>query len=631
MKVKNEAVTLYAAAIAGELLGTPDSSDAGHLRFGTLSINIRQATFYDNDADEGGQLIELVRKLRNGEGEAELAAWIEAVKKKENKRRADLAMNAELPDLDGDGRSVSAERELIGALILRPSLLDLIVEDMMSTDFSFPFHRDVYMTIVDVSINRQEHLKLPELIVELGGDDGAEIVPGFTATTYLVRLASNTTLVAGLGDLDERARETARLLKELAEERLNPPELDSPFESKFGAVRWEDLDAPGPEHEYLIDRILSRGDKSVTGGPKGSGKSFLAIHMAMAVARGVQFFGNKVRHGGVIYHAGEGARGVKKRLRAYRQHFGVPKRLGTFVLLTKPVDLFRPSGDTDALITEIKKHAERMPVPLELVVIDTLATATAGADENNVKDMSMVLANIAKIADACGVHVMLVHHMNAAGTKLRGSTSIGANVDQIIEVTKDEKTKVKTAVLTKQKDDEDGLKFIFKLKQIILGQRDDGQNITSCVVVGVNETEAAQAEGDRRAFHLNDGEHAFYRALVTALGEHGQPPPEGCAVPRGIGLVVHYDKVKEIFRKQNLTEETEQDREIERLKKALQRARTSLAKYNCIGADNPWIWRTTRPVKGFPMLAGNIIAQYDAATEPNSAPPATSDDEFNWR
>jgi hypothetical protein len=626
MTITNEAVTLYAAAIAGELLGTPDSSDAGHLRFGTLSVNIRQATFYDNDADEGGQLIELVRKLRNGEGEAELAAWIEAVKKKENKRRADLAMNAELPDLDGDGRSVSAERELIGALILRPSLLDLIIEDMTSADFAFPFHRDVYMTIIDASINRQENLKLPQLIVELGGDDGTEIMPGFTATTYLARLAAEAP-----ADMPERARETAALLKVLAEERLHPAELDGPFESKFGALRWEDLDAPGPEHEWTIDDILSRCDRSIIAGPSKSGKSFLAIHASMAVARGVPFFGHKVLHGGVIYQAGEGARGVKKRLRAYRKHFGVPKRLGTFVLLTKQVDLYRPTGDTDTLIEEINAWAESMPVPLELVVIDTLATATAGADENSVRDMSTVLANIARIANSTGAHVMLVHHMNAAGTKLRGSTSIYGNVDQVIEVIRDEKTKIRTATLSKQKDDEDGLKFVFKLKVVELDARADGKMNTSCVVVGVNDTEAAQAATDQRAFHLNDGEHAFYRALVTALGEHGQPPPEGCAVPRGIGLVVHYDKVKEIFRKQNLTEETEQDREIERLKKALQRARTSLAKYNCIGADNPWIWRTTRPVRGFPMLAGNIIAQYDAATEPNSAPPATSDDEFNWR
>lgn len=622
MTASNEDAVLFAAAIAGEVLGKPDSSDAGHLRFGSISVNIQKGTFYDNDADEGGALLDLVRK-RKGFDNGELEGWIDQVKKAENKRRAEMAIGRDLPDLDGPMRNISAERELIGAMILQPATFDLVVEEMISTDFAFPPHRDVYMAIADAA-QRGEKLQMPSLIMAIGGDDGTEIVPGFTVTTYLTRLVADTP--HGFA-----ARDTAIALRGLAEERqAPPPDLDGPVVSKFGAVRWEDLDVPGPEHDWLVDDIISRADRSIVAGPSKSGKSFLAIHFSMAVARGVPFFSHKTRHGGVIYQAGEGARGVKKRLRAYRKHFGIPKKLGTFVLLTKQVDLYRPSGDTDALIEEIKAWAATMPVPLELVVIDTLATATAGADENNVKDMSTVLANIARISAACEVAVMLVHHMNAAGTKIRGSTSIYANVDQVIEVIRDESTKVRTATLSKQKDDEDGLKFVFKLKQIELDVRDDGKAITSCVVVGLNEAEQTTAQGDKRAFHLNNSEHAFYKALVTALGEHGQPPPDGCATPHGIGLVVHYDKVKEIFKKQNLTEETDSSKEAQRLSKALQRARVSLAKYNCIGADNPWIWRTSRPVIGFAPIGSAVTAQYDAETEAK-IPPATSEDDFNWK
>jgi hypothetical protein len=603
--VSSDDAVLFSAAIAGELLGKADSSDAGHLRYGSISINLHKGTFFDTDVDEGGSLFDLV-KQRKGFENGELDTWIEDVKTKERKRRADMAIGMDLPDLDDDIRCISAERALIGRVLVNADTLDLVLEELNSTDFSFEFHREVYMVMVDAH-SRGESLALPQLIVQLGGDDGTEVVPGFTCTTYLVRLFGDAP-----ADFDNVARDTAIMLRGLAEERQTPPDLDGPISSKFGALRWEDLDVPGPEHEWLVDNILSRCDRSIIAGPSKSGKSFLAIHLSMAVTRGVPFFGHKVRHGGVIYQAGEGSRGVKKRLRAYRKHFDVEKKLGTFVLLTKQVDLYRPSGDTDALIDEIRAWASTMPVPLELVVIDTLATATAGADENSVKDMSTVLANIARISAACDVHVMLVHHMNAAGTKLRGSTSIYANVDQVIEVINNTDTKIRTATLSKQKDDEDGLKFVFKLKRIDIDKRADGTLNNSCVVVSVEDGEVAASAAGHQGFRATDGEAAFYKALLTALGERGQKPPEGCAAPHGVELVVHYEEVKKIFRKQNLTEEADQRAEAERLKKALQRGRQSLARYECIGADNPWIWRTEKWVRGFPKSGAEIARQWDA-------------------
>src|SRR5580692_7722837 len=68
----------------------------------------------------------------------------------------------------------------------------------------------------------------------------------------------------------------------------------APFKSKFGALFLDELDEPGPEHEWLIDDILSAGDKCVIGGPSQSGKSFLAIHAGMCIATGQSFFDHAV-------------------------------------------------------------------------------------------------------------------------------------------------------------------------------------------------------------------------------------------------------------------------------------------------------------------------------------------------
>ena len=389
-----------------------------------------------------------------------------------------------------------------------------------------------------------------------------------------------------------------------------------PPQSKYGALRFVDLDSDrGEEFEYLVDDWLSRFDRSIIAGPSGSGKSFLAIHLSMCVARGVPFFGANARRGLVIYQAGEGARGVKKRLRAYRAHHGVsPDEDIPFVLLTRPVDLYRADGDTASLIEEINRWKLVYDAPLELVVIDTLATATAGADENSGKDMSSVLANVANIAEKCGAHVMLVHHMNASATKLRGHTSIRANVDQVIEVDVEVEgdQKIRTATLSKQKDDEDGLKFRFLLKSIEVGHdASRGKAITSCVVVASAEEKQQKTPWSMGA-RITQREAKFFQALQEALKRYGERSPEGAHIPRNVREVVSYEAFKRVYAAQNPFDGSE-DTPFEELKaqkaahaakhrQAVSTARASLSKpvVNVIGVEIPYIWWTGRPVQGFP-------------------------------
>jgi hypothetical protein len=383
---------------------------------------------------------------------------------------------------------------------------------------------------------------------------------------------------------------------------LNPPHV-----SRYGRVRWQDLDAPGPEHEYIIDGILSVGDKSIIGGASMSGKSFLAIHAGGCIAlaatpgqRQLDFFGQKIlRPGLVLYQAGEGSRGVKKRLRAWRQHHGVPADADVpFELLTAKVDLYTRGADTDGLIAEAAGISRERDMPVIVIFIDTLAVASGGADENSGKDMGQVMANIDLIQRATGAHVCLVHHFNAAGTKLRGHSSILANIDQVVQVVKNDLTKVRTAALAKQKDDDDSLTIRFELMQVEIGTRPDGKPITSCIVLPVGEKEEIR-DTRRRALWVNDGTALFYRALLKALDDHGEAPPPGFDIPAEVDRVVHYDRVKAVYRAVAPDDDADPVKLAARLKKALQRARTFLANNGAIDSRNPYVWRTDRPVKGF--------------------------------
>lgn len=371
----------------------------------------------------------------------------------------------------------------------------------------------------------------------------------------------------------------------------------APKKPRFTRVSWQNLDLPGPELEYIIDGFLTRREKSVIAGPSQSGKSFLAIDAAMSIARGTPFFGNKVLHGGlVVYQAGEGALGIKRRLRAYRDHYKIPSdERVPFELITSKIDLYSPDGDAGPLIEEIERIKAEYDAPLAAVFIDTLATAQGGADENSGKDMGVVLGNIDRIVRECGTHVCLVHHMNAAGGKLRGHTSLYSNVDQVILVEHDKETGVRRAILDKQKDDENGLSIRFRLHSVPLSVRPDGKKITSCVCDALAPPETAKGgKDDGKGMRLTPQEDEAFRALMKAIGDHGTPRPIGRPdIPERV-TVVTYARWREAFR----TIASDPDMSDEAVKKALTRAGQSLMRFGVIGRVNPLVWWTGKPVRG---------------------------------
>lgn len=392
----------------------------------------------------------------------------------------------------------------------------------------------------------------------------------------------------------------------------------APPDSKFGAIMFDHLDDRSEEeHEFIIDDFFTIADLSVIGGPSGSGKSFLAIHTGMSVAYAAlaaasglaekDFFGRRIIEGGlVVYQAGEAARGVKKRIRAWRKEFGLDKSAKLpFLLIPKRVDLYRDK-DIAPFIAEVKAWQAFYDLPLKMIFVDTFAAAIPGAEENSAKDMTTVLDNCARIRDECGCHVCLVHHMNAQGTKLRGSTAIFAGLDNVLAVTKDEATKIRTVSLDKQKDEDDDKSFRFELRRVELGYSEKRRKpITSCVCLEIGEREAAQLDAARKGFELKDQERTFFEALVDALKAYGMTPPIGTGnVPAHVQSVVDWKHFRTAFERRLWRDEgDDDDQHYERSKKAIQRAGKALIKFGIVGrhaeGKSGFVWWTGKPVKGF--------------------------------
>ena len=374
--------------------------------------------------------------------------------------------------------------------------------------------------------------------------------------------------------------------------------------TRFGAIPFEDIDKPGPETQWLVRNFITLDGRSVMGGESGSGKTFLALHMAMCVATYREFFGNRVAGGLVIYQAGESPRGLKKRIRAWRDHHDIdPVSRVPIVMMGKKIDLSRPDADVGAFIEEVLAWRDLYPEhPLRLVAIDTLAKTMIGIDENSSKEVGVVLENIAKIEEACGCHVMSVHHLNKEGKKLRGSTAIQANIDQVISVEKDE-LGIRTATVVKQKEAEGDKKISFELFQVELGRDEFDEPITSAVCVPLGGSESARAQEKTKGFRLSANEAHALRALFTAVDEEGIEAPDELGLSAGVRVTTAKAWLKYYMRiVDHKSDDPKQQEGTART--AISRSSKSLLHWGVIGRNNPYCWHSGKKIVGFPRTYG---------------------------
>jgi AAA domain len=384
------------------------------------------------------------------------------------------------------------------------------------------------------------------------------------------------------------------------------------FSSSFGAIPWADLDKPGMEHEWLIKGLVTRHEVAMIAGPSRSGKSFLVLDLAMAVARGLPWFGRKTRKGGVIYQAGEGARGLTNRLKAYRDQNNLELSDPIpFVLLPGRLNLYESEDHTEKFIAEVLHWRETFDVPLELIVIDTWAKATSGANENDGKDVSQILDRCARINRETGAAVMIVHHMNADGGKVRGHTSILGNLDSVILVRQLQDThdgsgrQVREAKVDKNKDGPDGDSFKFVLRGVTIGQDEDGDDVTSCVVRQPDGAGTEQTQAERP--NITGAEGVLLRAIEKAIRERGGPPPVAEGLPDGADSVVEWKAVSEAydllsFDHASTDGETEEEKtkRLQNRRKTLSRCGETLLKKAIIGKQGSWVWiLNARRVRGY--------------------------------
>jgi hypothetical protein len=239
--------------------------------------------------------------------------------------------------------------------------------------------------------------------------------------------------------------------------------------------------------EWLIEGVIPKKAFVALYAPPASFKSFVALDIAECIATGREFLTKEVKHqGAVLYIAGEGHGGIGARIKAMKKHHNTPLGAPVF-FLRKQINLRSSATDIQDLIQAVDDIQATHEIQFELVVIDTLARAFGGGNENASEDMGAFITAAGAIQGRYNCALLVVHHAGKDATKgLRGHSSLLGAVDTELEIIRIEDAPKGILHISKQKDGEDGQRYGFQMITVELSTTLLGFDTVSSLAVEVD-------------------------------------------------------------------------------------------------------------------------------------------------
>lgn len=249
----------------------------------------------------------------------------------------------------------------------------------------------------------------------------------------------------------------------------------------FGDQLGDDYEAP----DELVEGLMTIGSSVVVYGDSNSGKTFWALSVATAIATGTDCYGRKTDPGLVVYLASEAPASIRSRMQAIKKFHGC--NLENLAMVPVPMNFYLGDQDAHDVIELVRAVEQIKGQPVRLIIGDTLARMSAGANENSGEDMGPVMARFDQVATATGAALMIIHHNGKDAAKgARGWSGIRAHIDTEIEVTEKEGTR--SVTVTKQRElPSKGDTIYFKLEIIEMGISKFGGPATTCVAIPDDE------------------------------------------------------------------------------------------------------------------------------------------------
>jgi hypothetical protein len=370
-------------------------------------------------------------------------------------------------------------------------------------------------------------------VVDLGlqgqGDDAYEFIEAGAGREKLVALVKaaqiltsvdQVTMPERLNPIINEVQTATPAAEDIAKEFESEPAPTIPTKppKQINIEHWDSIqDEPV---KWMIDKVLPVGSFSALFGPPGSFKSFIALDIAEAIATGRTWMGNAVtEQGAVLYLCGEGFGGVGARIKAIKQHHGTEDGAPIYVIRHQ-LNLRSSVEDFNALMIAVENLVTELGIDFKLIIIDTLARAFGGGNENDSSDMGSFISScgrIQQIVQDCAL--MILHHSGKDATKgLRGHSSLLGAVDTELELIRFEDSMKGIIRTAKQKDGEDGTRIGFEMVSVELappaGSLQIGEPITS---LAVQASELGEYEGNKKTGKSNAGSGRNQRMEMQCL------------------------------------------------------------------------------------------------------------------
>ena len=278
----------------------------------------------------------------------------------------------------------------------------------------------------------------------------------------------------------------------------------------FEAIRFES------QEEWLVKRLIPRQGVGAFYGASQSFKSFIVSDLALHIALGWTWAARRVTQAPAVYIAAEGAAGLRKRKIGFeRSHSNLPAFV-PFYLISAAPNLGTEQGDLAPLMAAI----EAAGVAPGLIVIDTLAQSLGAGDENGM-GMVQFVANATALANKFRAFVLIVHHVGLGDDKrMRGHSSLIGGVDAQILCERKDGALSTGLTLQKLKDEESRIKLTAHLGRVVIGQDEDGDDISTLVVERIED--GAEGESGKQPKTIPRTLRLLMDVIAGAIDEAGE-------------------------------------------------------------------------------------------------------------
>lgn len=276
-------------------------------------------------------------------------------------------------------------------------------------------------------------------------------------------------------------------------------------------LRWASEVLANPTRpKWLLRDTLEESVIGIIAGPRGTYKSFIALHWSLTVA---------AAGFSVVIVSAEGS-GIDRRIRAWLlRHPEVDPGDLKLGILERRVN-FNDDGETLELIAAI----ETLGLHPSLVVIDTVSKNSGSLDENENSDVKAFIGRLdIAIRRRWLCTVLLVHHTgHVEQGRARGASAWEADTDAAYMVKREQGTRIVSVSRERFKDSPDLEALAYEAEIVDLGEQDEfGAPVTSIALKAASPETVSERRG--QAGPRGAGQRQLLAALKARQADSEAP------------------------------------------------------------------------------------------------------------